>query len=58
MIFGLDKKDAFQLFTVIGVFAIATGGAFLYYYLTPQRLNIDAPFQPKNKKAIKDATLE
>jgi hypothetical protein len=57
MAFGLDKKDTFQLLTVLGVFAVATGVAYLYWYLTPQRLNV-LPFNPKNKKAIKDATLE
>jgi hypothetical protein len=57
MAFGLDKKDTFQLLTVVGVFAVATGVAYLYWYFTPQRLNV-LPFNPKNKKAIKDATLE
>jgi hypothetical protein len=57
MAFGLEKKDTLQLLTVVGVFAVATGIAYLYWYLTPQRLNVQ-PFLPKNKKAIKDATLE
>jgi hypothetical protein len=53
----MDKKYTIQLLTVIGVFALATGVSYLYWYLTPQRLNVQ-PFLPKNKKAIKDATLE
>ena len=57
MAFGLEKKDTLQLLTVVGVFAVATGVAYLYWYSTPQRLNVQ-PFLPKNKKAIKDATLE
>lgn len=57
MAFGLEKKDTIQLLTVVGVFAMATGVAYLYWYSTPQRLNVQ-PFLPKNKKAIKDATLE
>lgn len=58
MAFGLEKKDTIQLLTVVGVFAVATGVAYLYWYSTPQRLNIGTPFSAKNKKAIKDATLE
>jgi hypothetical protein len=54
----MDKRYTIQLLTVIGVFAIATGVSYLYWYLTPQRLNIGTPFSAKNKKAIKDATLE
>jgi hypothetical protein len=54
----MDKKNTMQLLTVVGVFAVATGVSYLYWYLTPQRLNISTPFSAKNKKAIKDATLE
>jgi hypothetical protein len=54
----MDKRYTMQLLTVVGVFALATGVSYLYWYLTPQRLNIGTPFSAKNKKAIKDATLE
>ena len=53
----MTKTNILQLLTVVGVFALATGVAYLYWYSTPQRLNVQ-PFLPKNKKAIKDATLE
>lgn len=52
----MTKKQ--HILIISTAFALAFGGAAVYYFLVPRLLKLDKPFDKENQKAIAEAELE
>lgn len=48
------KADKKNIVIVSIALALSVGGALIYYYLIPRRIDLKKPFDPENRKRIRD----
>ena len=48
------KSDKKNIVIVSIALALSVGGALIYYYLIPRRIDLKKPFDPENRKRIRD----
>ena len=48
------KADKKNIIIISLALALSVGGALIYYYLIPRRIDLKNPFDPENRKRIRD----
>lgn len=48
------KADRKNIVIISLALALSVGGALIYYYLIPRRIDLKKPFDPENRRRIRD----